>query len=503
MRLAALCMLLLAINLGDSAMAQNADPDSMSTEDIAALAARTEALANLRNAENALIEARKAAEETAEELATAKANADTAVANAEKASAEAKKAQIEAEVQAATAFADALPESDIEGDITVKTNAGKGDVFLLSAKATNDAALLMVADVVAAFSDGDCDTAGGGKLSNCLIALFDGVEAPNLAAWPLFRMQALNLQDTLSRVQTEGNDLHAEASETVEEVRRQLSVSAAGGAEALGGAAAIGGALSATSKLLSFFRSDYTIEGFLEDGNDNMLLSAVARNLQCKGANVIIPKRTPPVAAIGEVFDIIESLDRERLASFQVKANLQALKAAIGDLNEVANAEQKKTLQRLSQRITASINSIDATIAAYDKFIDALLVTDAGKGGLSEIILSRFITSSLLGAGNGGDQSKTVYIMNVKSEKFSGAYYTKKNLWTALGSMPISVAGGTVADFTLLNAETGAVKAAGLYPVHSGYYKAHKVAKQFSREENSDMSAAPCNSVPRDDQSDA
>ena len=59
---------------------------------------------------------------------------------------------------------------------------------------------------------------------------------------------------------------------------------------------------------------------------------------------------------------------------------------------------------------------------------------------------------------------------------------SKKNLWTALGGMPLFHMGGAAVSYRLLNGTDGTVAAAGVVPVHGGYVKAGKLVEHLNHQ---------------------
>lgn len=57
----------------------------------------------------------------------------------------------------------------------------------------------------------------------------------------------------------------------------------------------------------------------------------------------------------------------------------------------------------------------------------------------------------------------------------AGGYYTKKNLWTFLGSMPFYVMGGAIVSYLEFDGKSGEVIHAGQFTIHSGHDKVSKV----------------------------
>ena len=246
-----------------------------------------------------------------------------------------------------------------------------------------------------------------------------------------------------------------------------------GEAPALGVATA---GLEALGKLLSFFKSDFTMGGTEIAFDNSMLLFAVAGAIQQKGCNNLTV-HTPSIYSPTAKTDAIAALSKELLGLMQLRdVASQTMKlseqARTNDqkLLAAAKPEDKGEIQIRIDQATARIEQLKAVAVMHDTFVNSLTAPDAAGAvpalGLAEQIALDSAISDVEAA-----------IVLVRLEKAGGGYYVKKNMWTGLGAMPFYQMGGAVVSYAILAGPTGAVLKAGVVPVHGGYMKASEVQK--------------------------
>lgn len=429
----------------------NPDPNADLKEKAARATAEAElakAQAELIKAQRALADAQKADDPlvTASQLEKARLDAQKAAADSSKALSDSRKASDLAAAQAAIGTVSA---SGIAGDVTVKTDAGKGEATLLGALAISKAAAVVVAAVKAA--------------SPARIVIAQGTE--QFANYRQFLLQ----HELISRIFTEADR---------EAKRLEAEADTLGGAGGAGVAppsipliTGAGVALDAVAKLGSYFLSNYEAGGVGLTADAEQLIAAVAGRLVSSTVTVVLPNRSTPAldefkTAIAAIAQLVEAAD-----SFAVQLIAKATSTKAASETE-PDATIKKAQQSAVKLYEQAASILRKAITRAEEFIAALAVADAkGVALLTKITQEKAYYAEL-------DKANT-YVLSLDVRAAAGGYYTKKNLWTFLAArMPFFVMGGAVVTYTLV-AKDGIVKTTGLVPVHSGYAAVDQVQSLF------------------------
>lgn len=197
---------------------------------------------------------------------------------------------------------------------------------------------------------------------------------------------------------------------------------------------AIGVGADVVKNLLSLFKTDYSFSGVDISLTDDMLLSALANSLRHqypRSVTVELPKVYNP-----KICEISCSLI-----------------AKLDNLTKWANEPESEKSKGAKALITL-ISTID-TVKKSTMF--------------AEIVRQNALQEKIM-------QPKT-YIVLLQPSKLSGSLYTKKNLWSSLGSNPFYVMGGAVASYTVLESISGKVVSSMLLPVHGGYHSVSDIQR--------------------------
>ena len=197
--------------------------------------------------------------------------------------------------------------------------------------------------------------------------------------------------------------------------------------------AAIGPVSDVVKNLLSLFKTDYSFSGVDIDLADDMLLSALANSLRKQYSNSVIVE-LPKVYNPG-IYKTADSL-MKKLANLSQWANETSKRAA----------EAKTLLTQLS-------------------------AVDTDKKGT---MFSRVVQQAVL---QEKMQQSNTYLVLLQPSKLSGSLYTKKNLWSSLGSNPFYVMGGAVASYTVHDGINGNVISSMMLPVHGGYHSVSDIQR--------------------------
>jgi hypothetical protein len=397
------------------------------------------------DAENALAAAQRAdAAQLSEPVATA---------NAARQLAEARKAQSDAEAAALKAAIGEVPSTSLSGAVTAGTSTGDIEATLLAAKAVGDAA-----------------------------ATIAGVLRERVPAGATIVAMAV------SEIPAFQNHIAYQTQLGIVKLALEKATSAPRGAakeEAVAEAAALplagaGLVLDAANKLLSFFRSEYSVAGVSVEASDLIAVTAVAGRLaetkDGKTYKVIAPAifNGKAVADAGAFL----VADITGLAALREVADSGARKhdAEADARTKAAAAEQdparKREMQDEAVHSKGRADALRAAMAIFDTWFAKLSTPDdKGVVGLVTIAKEKAIVDQLAGGGQ---------LLAIKVVKAGGSYLTKRNLWTLLGGMPLYHMGGASVAFALLDGTTGRVTASGVVPVYGGFVKAGKLKAALS-----------------------
>ncbi len=231
--------------------------------------------------------------------------------------------------------------------------------------------------------------------------------------------------------------------------------------------ALVSAGLDAFSKILGFFKTDYTVGGADVKVDEAVLLYSVAGELRTKAAEVHLPlvyePRAQGAAAKAVTIELAELVDLRSRAST----------LAGGLKNQIATIEKEASEEKIADRkakmlatATASkleLDQLNGVIALYDSFESAL--TTPGANGVLPLALvaQELAVDSALKAG--------AVVLLLRLENSGGGYLLKKNLWTGLGSMPLFHMGGATVSYLALEGADGKVIAGNVVPVYGGFVK--------------------------------
>lgn len=231
--------------------------------------------------------------------------------------------------------------------------------------------------------------------------------------------------------------------------------------------ALVSAGLDAFSKILGFFKSDFTVGGFELKPEESQLLFAVAGSLHAW--EVHLPAIYNPTAQASAVGQLAKELSE--LVRFRAKADSEAkaLSTQIDVLDKGSEAE-KKTAAALKPKL----EQLKGVIALHDSFVSSLTTPDTNGALPLASLAQEFAIDKAL------QEDKAVLL--IKLENAGGGYFVKKNLFTGLGAMPLYHMGGATASFLQLGGKAGQVLAADVVPVHGGFVKAGRVADELAKD---------------------
>jgi hypothetical protein len=223
----------------------------------------------------------------------------------------------------------------------------------------------------------------------------------------------------------------------------------------------------ALSKAFSYLKSDYAAGGIdLAEDND-ILVSAVA-------ARAVPPLefyRPTQLPMIGAGKDIYERLTQLGVSAEGARVWVATAKERSAKLKELAKAGSKDKAAEftaLATRFDDAVAGATSSIDRYTALMNAVSSTAVDNPfPLATIVRQRALSEALNGS------SYALFLMMYTA---NGGYFTKKNLWTALGAMPFYASGGAVVHFQLIARADSRIAAAGVVSFACTYRKVSKVA---------------------------
>jgi hypothetical protein len=430
-----------------AAAAKAADPAVVAqTEERAREEARIKAETVRLRTQSELLKAQEeyAAAAKPPDLAVVASIADKARLDAHKAALDAAKGVSDAkkatDLAAAQTAIGTLTGSSIEGTVTVKADAGKGEATLLAALGVIRAADKLVKAITYAVNDKH-------------IVVMQGAESSQFGTYRQFLLQQGALEKAFEYAHKEADRLSLEGGNLEGSVLESVPILTTAGV-----------ALDAAAKLGSYFLSNYEIGGVGLTPDTDQLVGAVIDRLLQKAASVEFPaRRVPQPSEFSELIKTLTDLttDAETKATDLSKRSQRTKDAAVKK-----DATNKENLLAAAVNYEQAAILLRKAISKAEEFISGVTVADS-KGVL--VITKIAQEKALCDALNAGALALYLDVRAV-----AGGYYTKKNLWTFLGAMPFYVMGGIVVTYYLVD-QNGMLKASGLIPVHSGYSRVSDV----------------------------
>lgn len=390
----------------------------------------------LADAQKALADSRKALQQSQDAASQKLADLQN-----QKTLADAQKSLADAQSQAALAkYIGDVRAGPYSGSVDMKDKAGTEEALLLAARAVREAGAI-IAKSVEAKSD---------KFN-----IFSVKDFPNFQRLTNFRFRKELLKQAFEAAGVK------KPTGPVEEAVTPGMVSAG---------------LDAFSKLLGFFKTDYTIGGIDVKLDDSLLVFAVAGNLSQK--EVHVPSLYEPSMQESTVQALTKELAELVGLRGIADAQVEQLNDKTGDLIKKAadpqNAAIKDDFQKLASELKPKIDQLNGAIALYDTFATSLTSPDPNTGAvpLTAVGLEFSIDGALKSGGT---------VLLLRLENTGGGYLLKKNLLTGLWKMPLYHMGGATATYLLLNGPDGKVLAGDVIPIHGGFVRTDDLRLELSK----------------------
>ncbi|HYE88552.1 MAG TPA: hypothetical protein VEA16_19455 [Vicinamibacterales bacterium] len=381
-----------------------------------------------------------------------------------------------AELQAQTALASAAQElanaqtnariaqtigtvsnASYTGAVELKDKAGMLEAKLLATKAIDQAATRIAGEVVSAAARLRKDK------SEVTIVLAPGssFRSPERLAVYKFRVETLNrIFDRVLPAPKPGDRLE--------------------GAIAVPAFASAG--LEAAGKLLSFFKTDYSVEGVDVSLDESAAMYAIAGALSAhEGVRVKLPLVHLPeerAKATQQLIDDVTGLltKRQRAAA---RATLLAADARRAEA-ELAQAkpEDKADIQAELAGLQSDEAKLKEAISAYDAFVTSLTtpVGTPAREPIADLVADMALERALTVA-NGSSPG----LLLIRLEASGGGILLKKNLLTGLGAAPLYHMGGAAISYLFLHGASGEVIRGGTVAQHGGFTRSDNMQSALAR----------------------
>lgn len=409
------------------------------------------------DAEKALIDAQKALDQAK----SASAQQVTDLQN-EKALADAKKALADAQTQAAVAkYIGDVKAGPYSGTVDMKDKAGTEEGLLLAARAVKECA----SRVAKAVQD-----------KAAIFYIFGAKEFPSFQRLITFRFRNELIEQAFA------------AAGISKPTEGALAVAAA--------PALISGGLDAFSKILGFFKTDFTIGGTDAKLDESLLLFSVAGELSEKTVHLLsvyeLYGQNRAVAALtSELAQLVDLRARAASAVVQTTSNIAEVEKKAAD---PANAATKDGLLAAAAALKPRLDQLNGVISLYDSFATSLITPDTnGAIPLTAITQELAIDAALRGdraeieeGGAPKADNATLKVgravLLLSLENSGGGYLLKKNLLTGLGAMPLYHMGGATVTYLLLSGLDGQVLAGDVIPIYGGFVRTDNLRNELARE---------------------
>ncbi|MGH9969807.1 MAG: hypothetical protein ACREBG_18715 [Pyrinomonadaceae bacterium] len=248
----------------------------------------------------------------------------------------------------------------------------------------------------------------------------------------------------------------------------------AAGPELVATPALISAGLDAFSKILGFFKTDYTIGGTEAKLDESLLLFSVAGKLS---GEVHLPLVYEPnahsstVAALtSELAELVDLRSRTATEAIQAKDQIADLEKRAAD---PANAAMKDELLATAAALKPRLDQLNGVIALYDSFASSLTTPDSNGAVPLTAVAQEFAVDAALKDGGA--------VLLLRLENSGGGYLLKKNLLTGIWKMPLYHMGGATVAFLLLSGLEGKVLAGDVILVYGGFVRTDNLRDELAK----------------------
>lgn len=380
----------------------------------------------------------------------------------------AKKAALDAEADLALATSAKVPKGPYTGAVTVGEKAGEAEANMIAARAVTDAA-----ELIAKSAPDSCSK----------VVVVAGNESLTMGHWRVYETRRQMIDTALGDATAVFNQAVGVRDVTERPAAAKPTKVAPGFSVGMA-AVSIGAALDTITKLGSFFQTDYEVKGVAITADDMLFREAMSGALLAKRKAVAQPLRLASATSQDRITTDLIALHRKAVAA---AGDHDAAVSEANRLHAQAEAAAKKdpayakALNAAAARFDAAAGVAKAALDDYAAFLTYLSGADsAGVPNLQPILVEESLETWLFGPAGARATQAGVCALALKVNNMGGGIYTKKNLWTFLGTMPFYVGGVATVTYTYIDPASGQVLAAGSVERHGGYGKLHEIVKTYS-----------------------
>lgn len=252
-------------------------------------------------------------------------------------------------------------------------------------------------------------------------------------------------------------------------------------------------ALEAVSKLLGFFKTDYSFKNVALVQDDTVWTTAITSELVRNQVKVSVPAMRQTKLELADATDYLArpfelQLEARGLVLKSEEAIENIRKIIASAETELAGATKPEAKLRLESEIKAAKTLMGneeikkgvraAFYANVTAFISDLITpSSSGKIALVDVMKQCALREEISGlrcVGPAGTLDPGIHTLVTKLSAIIGNSYIKKNFASSLGANPFFVTGGAIATATLIGSD-GEVKCALSNAYHGGYTSASDV----------------------------
>ncbi|MGB3790689.1 MAG: hypothetical protein WA949_21960, partial [Phormidesmis sp.] len=219
--------------------------------------------------------------------------------------------------------------------------------------------------------------------------------------------------------------------------------------------AVVSAGLDAISKILGYFKTDYTVGSTAVQLDESLLLYSVAGKLR-ENKEVYLPM----------------------VYAAQWSEGLEEMVKELADLESLRN--QAEVLRKGTDSNSEENNKINRAIGLHDDFVGWLTQPDSnGNVPIHLLVQEKLINAKLVSTKSEGKETD-VGVLLLRLENTGGGHLLKNNLWTGLrDEIPLYHMGGATVTYLLLDGKEGKVLDGNVVPVHGGFVRADRMRDEL------------------------
>lgn len=398
---------------------------------------------------------------------TNRINAETNLLNAE---AKKEQAASTATVDHIAKLLETIKATEFKGSVELGSDAGKLEAHLLTAEAVSSIAASIAQKIgnehrILVISSKDTNPVQSLLALESAQTNIKAISAATMKSnWLVVAQTAYNKAKTQHNTST--NAAGTQASFGLTSIAQPVAI--------------IGEALEAGSKLLTYFKTDFTLSSITVQYDDDMLLTAIAGKLN---ATVATPTSLAWASEAADIDVIINAFKKEAMFMENFEQDVLALESAVSRFHKLIEDSQPDNKSDLLELLNEANDNLNLAKERIKEFATEAAAYFVGLGVQDSVLfIGKLLPALAIKRFVDGDATNTSAskILRVKSEYSGGSAYKWRNVWSGISGAPYRVAGGIVASYALIDASTGFIEKAGVEKVHGGFKGLRETASLFS-----------------------